>query len=331
MDEWRKEAAQKAARTKGPTELKRAAAEAVHTKGPAERKRAAHMAAWSRKHGPGNADNPFAGGVRRLTSLAPRSVTGTANAVPDRWWAADTAERYWLEATDREDIGADLRAPELDGGGRPNWRYSLFKETRQGDVVLHYDKGRGAGGIVGFSRVAGPWRPAPIVWAARGTFARERGDVPEERPGYTVPLEGFTRLATPLTLARLRERTEDMRAMLGALERKHRGAALYFPFETAGPRELRLLQGYAFKLPAATLRLFPELDPVAPPGHALPVPTNPGLQADASGTRAPDAAAGEETEGAVRNPPWTRDELILALDLYIRRGGGRLSKTALRA
>lgn len=101
-----------------------------------------------------------------VTATAPQ-ISPTAGDVEERgaargvgrWWAADSAERYWLEATDRDDIGSDLRAPELDGGGRPNWRYGLFEEARPGDVVLHYDKDRGTGGIVGFSRIAPPGPP----------------------------------------------------------------------------------------------------------------------------------------------------------------------------
>jgi hypothetical protein len=107
----------------------------------------------------------------------------------DRWWIGDSAERFWLEATDRSDIGVDLRAPETDEAGKDNWRNSLFKETRPGDIVVHYDKKPGVSGIVGFSRVAGSWQPAPIVWAARGTYAREKGSTPHERLGFKIPLE----------------------------------------------------------------------------------------------------------------------------------------------
>ena len=33
------------------------------------------------------------------------------HVVTNRWWDGQADERYWLEATDRTDIGADLRAP----------------------------------------------------------------------------------------------------------------------------------------------------------------------------------------------------------------------------
>src|SRR5262245_3424625 len=106
----------------------------------------------------------------------------------NRWWSQHPEQRYWLEATDREDIGADLHAPELDESGKENWRYSLFKEAHVGDIVLHYDKRSGAKGIVGWSVVSGPPGAKPIVWAARGTYARDKGVKPHERPGFVVPL-----------------------------------------------------------------------------------------------------------------------------------------------
>jgi hypothetical protein len=57
-----------------------------------------------------------------------------------RWWESRKTERFWLESTDRADVGADLRAPEVDGGGKPNWRYDLLKEIDLGDIVVHGKK-----------------------------------------------------------------------------------------------------------------------------------------------------------------------------------------------
>jgi hypothetical protein len=91
----------------------------------------------------------------------------------DRWWQNKPAERYWLEATDREDIGANLQAPDADASGRDNWRYTLFRETAPGDVVFHYDanKARSSdgreladlGGRGGSSGRPGGAMPASVV------------------------------------------------------------------------------------------------------------------------------------------------------------------------
>jgi 5-methylcytosine-specific restriction enzyme A len=211
------------------------------------------------------------------------------------WWERDQRERFWLEATDRADIGADLKAPETDDSGQANWRYTLLKNAQPGDVVLHYDKRPGSNGIVGWSVVSGRWRREPIVWAARGTYARGKRTRPTERPGFVVPLEGFQRLSTPITLDRVRNHAAAIRALLELHRQKYKAPA-YFPFELSPKRPIRLLQGYAFKLPRAFLNLFPELSILL------------------------DGESNPESEERVnhRNAPWTRDELILALELYLR-------------
>ena len=126
------------------------------------------------------------------------------------WWDGIETERYWLESTDREDIGSDLRAPLLDGADMENWRYGLFRHARLSDVVFHYDKRIGA--ITSFSRVSGEAYEAPIIWAARGSYARDRGAVPTEVPGYRIPLEGHTKLERPITLAAIRTSRDQIGA-----------------------------------------------------------------------------------------------------------------------
>lgn len=212
----------------------------------------------------------------------------------ERWWEGKGDERYWLEATDREDIGSDLRAPLVDASGRENWRYTLFREAQPGDVVFHYD-GRHTNGIVGWSRIAGAPEPSPIVWKARGSYARERGAVAEEQPGYRVPLEGYVPLPEPVTLAHLRAERGRLHELVERLKVSEKGP-LYFPFEVSQARDVRPMQGYAFKLPAAFVAAFPQLRVASPNIIAE------GLLA---------------AEPGLRNPRWTRDELILALDLYL--------------
>jgi predicted RNA-binding protein with PUA-like domain len=214
----------------------------------------------------------------------------------NRWWSHEPAERYWLEATDREDIGADLRAPETDERGQDNWRYSLFKDAQVGDIVLHYDKRPSSNGIVGWSLVSDRPFAAPMVWAARGTYARDKGVKPRERPGFVVPLAGFQKLSVPVTLDQIRSMEHQLRALVVELEHQY-GKPLYFPFELSNKRPIRLLQGYAFKLPRRFLQLFPGFETIV---HQTPNSTH------------------EVHAGPHRNPPWTRDELILALELYLR-------------
>lgn len=171
-----------------------------------------------------------------------------------RWWAGKADERYWLELTDREDIGADLRAPLVGNNGQDNWRYSLFREANEADVVFHYDKRKSA--ITSVSRIAGRPSNSPIIWAARGSYARERGARPVEVAGYRIPLAEHFELSEPVTLRTLRAASHAIRALHDKLAAE--GRPLYFPFELSA-RPLRPLQGYAFKLPVDFVRLFPTL------------------------------------------------------------------------
>jgi hypothetical protein len=165
------------------------------------------------------------------------------------WWDGQAPERYWLESTDRDDIGTDLRAPHTDGADKENWRYGLFRDAKASDIVFHYDKRARA--ITSVSRIAGPAFEAPITWAARGSYARDRGAVPTEVPGYRIPLADHRSLEKPLTLEDIRSWRDEVGALYDALPQGSR----YFPFELSN-RPIRPLQGYAFKLPASFVEHF---------------------------------------------------------------------------
>lgn len=170
-----------------------------------------------------------------------------------RWWEDDPAEHYWLEATDRQDIGVDLHAPLTDSAGRDNWRYTLFREASPGDVVFHYD-GK-ANAIVARSVIAGPPRAVDTEWAARGSYARARKAEATTMPGYSIPLRDSRKLAEPVTLDTIRAARAGFEQVVSKLRTKHGKAPLYFPFELSA-RPVRPMQGYAFKLPAAAVELL---------------------------------------------------------------------------
>jgi hypothetical protein len=99
------------------------------------------------------------------------------------WWDKWPDQKFWLEATYWEDIGADLRAPQLDESAKDNWR-TLFKAAKPDNIVLHYDSRTEPNGIVGWSVIAGAPRAGQITWGARGSYAREKGIKPHERAGF---------------------------------------------------------------------------------------------------------------------------------------------------
>ena len=131
-----------------------------------------------------------------------------------------------------------------------------------------------------------------IVWAARGTYAREAGIEPHPRPGIYAGLEGYAPLPAPLTLQEIRNEAEWLKGMLVDL-RTRVGSPLYFPFEVGASRPIRALQGYLFKLPADFVSHFPKLAVRA----AAPIP-NPSPQEIGSDYRPPD----ETTTVGERDP-----------------------------
>ncbi|CAL9301517.1 protein NO VEIN domain-containing protein [Streptomyces sp. SudanB182_2057] len=174
----------------------------------------------------------------------------------NKWWAHDPNERYWLEITNREDIGTNLLAPQVDDRGKEYWSYALVREVRPGDLVLHWDKNHGPG-VVGYSRVQGEAFASTITWQSRGTYGRHRSMSGPE-PAWEAPLGGYRRLRHPVTQARLREIEPTIRSLRERLAEVAAGP-LYFPFALSKSRPLRAAQGYLTKLPRALVEELPEL------------------------------------------------------------------------
>jgi hypothetical protein len=221
-------------------------------------------------------------------------------AIVDRWWLELPTERFWLEVSDRgADLGLDLNAPAGDENGDRFWSYDLVDEVADGDVVLHYDRSEHA--IVAWSVGVGSAWPDAVVWAARGTSAREKHILPHERPGRRHALRGPFALATQLSLSQIRTRQAQLVEI--------RGKRKYFPFEL-GRRATRPMQGYLFKLPSAFLELFPELNEV--PRGDLPIAlaaTPPAMSEsdmDADSARPVFRPRNEEVRSR-RAEPWSRD------------------------
>lgn len=175
------------------------------------------------------------------------------------WWSNRPDEKFWLEVTGRDDLGGNLKAPQTNEQGRPFWSYSLVRELQPGDIVFHYD--RRVQQVVGRSIAAGGWWEDQIVWAARGTYARDAGIEPHRRLGWYAGIENFAAIDPPLTLDEIRLRTELLAENLEELRQETGGGALYYPFEIGRSRPVRTMQGYLFKLPAFFTAAFPRLLP----------------------------------------------------------------------
>jgi hypothetical protein len=174
------------------------------------------------------------------------------------WWSGNVDERYWMEITNRPDIGRNLNAPLLDKNGEVYWGYEFVEAVRPGDVVFHYDTTKSA--IVGYSYAVGsPWRDN-VVWAARGTASRKAGIEPRLQRGRYLGLEGFTAVEPALSLSELIEQRELVLGLRDRLEARYKGQTLAFPVIPCRDG-LRAFQGYLAKFPAELVAMFPQLVP----------------------------------------------------------------------
>jgi hypothetical protein len=172
------------------------------------------------------------------------------------WWADDPRQRFWLEITDRPDIGIDLHCPQRDATGNRTPEYSLIWCVRVDDIVFHYEKDEHA--ITGWSQAAGQVTEAPTVWLSHRGATRRRLLQERAQPGWWLDLDGPFPLDPPLTLAHIRANAPQLRAVLDALRSEHPGS-LYFPFSFYRGAEPRPQQPYLNKLPAEFVALFPVL------------------------------------------------------------------------
>jgi hypothetical protein len=178
----------------------------------------------------------------------------------NRWWADNPDERYFLETTDRPDIGVDLKAPQAtDKGQTSHQSYVLIKEVRPGDVIIHYHKPSRQ--IALWSRVASEPFAEEIVWGSHGIIARRAGVEPYRRPGWRALLEGPFEISSPVTLEDLRAAEGAIRNAFDELHTAYKGS-LYLPLEISDKRPLRPTQFYLTKAPLSWLRAVPVLAPV---------------------------------------------------------------------
>ena len=174
----------------------------------------------------------------------------------NQWWAGDPRQRFWLETTDRADIGVDLHCPQRDAQNQGTPGFSLIWCVQVGEVVFHYDLNIRA--ITAWSRAAGHVTEAPTIWLSHRGATRRRLQQERPQPGWWLDLDGPFPVDPPLTLSHMRESATNIRTVRDELRSAHRGS-LYFPFSFYGGMELRPQQPYLNKLPAEFVELFPAL------------------------------------------------------------------------
>jgi hypothetical protein len=149
-----------------------------------------------------------------------------------RWWASDSREIYWLETTDRPDVGVDLNAPEVNEEGKSYWSYDFVREVAECDLVFHYETPSER--VAFWSRAVGQPYQAEVVWGAHGQ-ASGRGPVaPYPRPGWRRPLDGPFPVSQPVTLRDLQAREDELARIYREL-RERVGGSVYFRSSCLAP------------------------------------------------------------------------------------------------
>lgn len=174
----------------------------------------------------------------------------------NEWWSGDPSERYWLEITNRDNLGENLIAPQQNDAGREEWSYALVNYVRPGDIVLHWTK-LGQRSIFGYSRVVTEPFQSSLEWQSRGSYGRTRPPSREE-DAWEASLEGYTELRSPATQDVLRALEPRIRTVRDELVDEH-GSPIYFPFAISDLRPLRASQAYLTKFPARLVELIPGL------------------------------------------------------------------------
>jgi hypothetical protein len=180
-------------------------------------------------------------------------VGGGMVAIP--WWRSDPRERFWLEITDRDDVGGDLLAGKYTTQGHTRRSAALVAQVLTGDVVLHYQLVSGEG-IIGWSLVSGLPYDSVVVTSGE--------------PVTCAPLDNLRLLAEPVTLSDIRQVEPDVRAVYDHLNATYVGP-LHYPFEVGDKRPPRAAQTYLAKFPAELLTVIPGLEDLL-----QFIPTEPG-------------------------------------------------------
>jgi hypothetical protein len=117
-----------------------------------------------------------------------------APQISPNWWIERTTLVGHAINVDQFDsgFGKSLWSPQLAGGKQRTYRkYEAMKEVRPQDLVLHMNQDDGINTFLGISRAEAKYGEFTIP---QGTQWTEDGP----KPGFFVPLAGYTTLPTPL-------------------------------------------------------------------------------------------------------------------------------------
>ena len=168
------------------------------------------------------------------------------------WWEGNASENLWVEITDRNDLGNNIKAPVSAQKGKKTSGYELPKYVREGDVILHWwkrAKNRINHGFYGYSIVVGSIQDEETSWAPRGRYSK--GASREPKPSTVWNLSNFTELQKPILIGDINSQKDQILQLINSLEKKY-GKPIYFPF-CKRQGKIAVNQTYFAKLPVEFL------------------------------------------------------------------------------
>ncbi len=182
----------------------------------------------------------------RNWNLEPNPFRVFGRKATHSWWEQSLGEIYWVESTDRKDLGENLLAPISANAGQ-----KLVSFVEDGDVILHYYQPTKS--IVAFSIARGFPKTSEIRWPDR-----EHSPL---QPAHAVDLMNYTELDEPITLKEMQEREREIRAIKKSLDKQYNGKSIYFPFQIPEKKVIEPAQGaYLTKMPKSLFSMFPRLE-----------------------------------------------------------------------
>ena len=196
------------------------------------------------------------------------------------WWESDLRERFWLEVTDRTDLGHNLWSPKTSGNGRTTSGYESMRYVRPGDVIFHYWQQAGTKpAIVGASVATAIAYKSTILWLARGK--NTKGQSARRVSAWEVPVDSYAEVSQAIDLDAFRQKEGALKRIYDRLASLH-GEPLYFPFRFSSKQALRANQVYLTKFPADIVDLYPSLSEFSTSRDFAPTPGGAGIQSDVS-------------------------------------------------
>ena len=173
----------------------------------------------------------------------------------NQWWSSQLNQRFWVEITDRADLGKNIIAPQRAQAGKKTPGYDLLNYVHEGDIVFHWWRKPSdpkLRGFYGYSEVVGSMQEGIIPWKSRGRYAES--EVAGAKPAKYWNLANFKEFQNPILVTNLNNRKNEIFDLILKLEKKY-GKPIYFPF-CKREGKVAANQTYFAKLPLELLEIL---------------------------------------------------------------------------